>query len=515
MATVIDALLVTLGLDSKDFGKGINEAKNAQKSLSDQLKRESKERGQIDSKAAQAQKKRVDEIHAQAKRTAEGFRKIRNEALAMAAVFTGGLGLVEFAKYAIDSQANLGQLAQTFGMSVKQIAGLQDVAKAFDGSAGDANSLANAATQSLASANMLGVYDPMMAAFAHFGGNTNNLNTESTSGFLDRIADLLLHIEKTYGQKQALIAAAAMHIPESMFFAMRHGSKFFEAKEARYAARSGASARSAAAAQRLREQWIEMTDQLNQVGIELVNSLMPEIKASVKGIENLAAWIHSHQKQINQFFTTAAKDVEWLAHKINDLAKEMGGWKNVLIGLVALKVISWLLPFVAAFKGLAALAGGPVSAAILAIVSLLGALTWFYHENPTFKNMVDTGASMVKTGWDWLVDKNNQVAERMHDKFDGAMNWMFWTFMGPKSQAAPIVDVAHAYGPPPGPLNAANMAKNAAQHSTASTVNHNTASVHVGSVTVNTSATNAPGIAGAIKHEFHRLLPEQVNYGTR
>ncbi|HET8700172.1 MAG TPA: hypothetical protein VFL97_00695 [Nitrococcus sp.] len=516
MATVIDALLVTLGLDSKDFGKGINEAKNAQKSLSDQLKRESKERGQIDSKAAQAQKKRVDEIHAQAKRTAEGFRKIRNEALAMAAVFAGGMGLAEFAKFTVDSAANLGLMSQGMGVSIRQIAGLRGAIQTQGGSAGQADALLESITQQQGYHAATGILAPGMHMYQAYGGDLTHGQLTDPMKYMMGVAALLQRERKTHSAEEVQSIAAQIGFTGPAYYLLMNGPKAAAALIDKMGTLSGVTERTARAAQRLREQMVILWDRLKQVGTELMLSLTPELQKAIGVLQRLASWIHGHQKDIDSFFQAVTKDIEYAAAEANKLAQKMGGWRNVLIALIAIKVASWLTPIATAFGLLAAaIVGNPeIAIAIAAITGLVAGLAWLYNNNPTFKKIVDT-ATPNSPEQKAFLQKGSEIEQGIITG-ETFRDWYDW-LIGNKSSTttkAPIVDVAHAHGPPPGPLNAANMVKGMARRSSVQTVHNNTSSsqINLGTITINTQATDAHGIAKSIKHPLTHVL-HQINSG--
>lgn len=121
MATVIDALLVTLGLDASGYKSGTEEVAKQQANLEKLLKKDAKERTELDKKAERAQKLRAEAFEKQGKKAAETFGKIREHALGLIAVLAGGVGMAEFSKATIDQSANLGRLSHNLGMSIKDL----------------------------------------------------------------------------------------------------------------------------------------------------------------------------------------------------------------------------------------------------------------------------------------------------------------------------------------------------------------------------------------------------------
>ncbi|KAG1240955.1 hypothetical protein G6F68_017158 [Rhizopus microsporus] len=88
MATVIDALVVTLGMNAKGFKQGAAE---------------------VDSSLTHTREesaKTAREMEARGKQAALFFSKVRNEALALLAVFTAGMGIKSFVSSTIQIWPN-------------------------------------------------------------------------------------------------------------------------------------------------------------------------------------------------------------------------------------------------------------------------------------------------------------------------------------------------------------------------------------------------------------------------
>lgn len=127
MPTVVDALIVTLGLDASKFTAG-------QKAVVEDLRKTE----------AQASRtgKNLEHSGAQA---AQFFGQVRNQALSLFAVFMGGRGIKEFATYTMNTAAATGRLAQNLGMSARELSAWQGAAEQFAGgsAAGVAGSITN------------------------------------------------------------------------------------------------------------------------------------------------------------------------------------------------------------------------------------------------------------------------------------------------------------------------------------------------------------------------------------
>jgi hypothetical protein len=104
MADVVDALVVTLGLDASQFNR-------AQKEALEQFKQ-----------TREASGKTAVEMEASGKKAAEFFSSVKQEALSLMGILLGGKGLESFVRDATTSMAALGREARSIGMSTPELA---------------------------------------------------------------------------------------------------------------------------------------------------------------------------------------------------------------------------------------------------------------------------------------------------------------------------------------------------------------------------------------------------------
>ncbi|MCT8155774.1 lytic transglycosylase domain-containing protein, partial [Klebsiella aerogenes] len=116
-ATVIDALMVTLGLDASNFRKG-------QKEVSDDLKKQ-RENAQ----------KTAKEMAEQGKKAASFFGSIKTELLALAGVTVTAGGLMSFVKNTTSGLMDLSIQSKALGLSAKELDGWSKAADAAGSSA--------------------------------------------------------------------------------------------------------------------------------------------------------------------------------------------------------------------------------------------------------------------------------------------------------------------------------------------------------------------------------------------
>lgn len=116
-ATVIDALLITLGLDTSDFRKG-------QKDVSDDLKKQREDA-----------KKTAKEMAEQGKKAASFFSSIKTELLALTGVTVTAGGLISFVKSTTSGLMDLSIQSKALGLSARELDGWSKSAEAAGSSA--------------------------------------------------------------------------------------------------------------------------------------------------------------------------------------------------------------------------------------------------------------------------------------------------------------------------------------------------------------------------------------------
>lgn len=316
MATVIDSLLVTLGLDDKQFKQGTKEATKAQEEFAKKTEREGHRRERSEKKLHSERAKNTKQFVRQGKEAIDVYRKIRNELLGIAAIAGVGGGLLEFAKHTITGAANLHFAARDLGVSVKHLAGLQGALKVVGGHAGSAESLLSAVNKP---AQMNAAAQPAVdfmrtLGLLGFKGNYRK-DIQHPIKFLDDLAEAVKSYSAKHGAKNAIGLVERLGISKSGFdFLMQRKSP--SEQIAHYGALSGESAKRAAQAQRLRRQFENIAQSFTGAMQTVVFGMQPLIKKVEDYANNLAKSVVKHQGDIVQFMKHFATDVEKLGPKL-------------------------------------------------------------------------------------------------------------------------------------------------------------------------------------------------------
>ncbi|MFM0507652.1 phage tail tip lysozyme [Paraburkholderia sp. RL17-373-BIF-A] len=364
MATVVDALVVTLGLDLAAFKRGKADATKATKTLTAEEKSAAKE------------------VEAANKRAADSFQKVRNEVLALVAIFTAGMGIKNFTESTINSAASLGFMAKNLQMSTQDLSAWQRAAERAGGSAEGITSALQASQQEVAKFK-LGQVSDSQQWFLRFGGSVKDLK-DGNSYLLAR-SRIVANLFKT-DPGRARLVAQQMGIGDGEFNLIKQGPQAILALVAAQEKNSAITEKQAAQALKLKNEWLDFSDRLQYVGTTILLELMPVFEKWLQKLQAMADWVADHKADISAWVdnavTAAQRFVEWADKAVDSV----GGWKNVLIALAALKVLSMssgILSLAGAFLKLGGALGGisaTGAAALPILAKLLGVAGLALHS---------------------------------------------------------------------------------------------------------------------------------------
>lgn len=171
MATIIDQLLITLGLDTKNLE---DNSKKAQDTLK-----------QTGSKGA----KNLAEIDIAGKKAAEVLVKMKNEALTLTSVLLGGMGIKEFVSHTTQANIQAGNFGKNIGMSANDLRAWRNAAEAAGGSADDIQNALGAMNDALQTYRLQGKFTGPMELFSSLG-----ISARDSKGNLISAGDALMRI---------------------------------------------------------------------------------------------------------------------------------------------------------------------------------------------------------------------------------------------------------------------------------------------------------------------------------
>jgi hypothetical protein len=385
MATIIDALVVSLNLDGSGFKAG---AKQVDKGLKDS-------REGVDRTAK--------EFEAKGKLMAEFLGQVRNQALGIAAIITTGLGLKAFASNVTASDAAVGRVSRTIGLSTEELSRWQNAAQRAGGSAeaitGTLQGLSQQFQEYRATGNAAFVG---MSTVLHVDPQKANGEFKKTTQYVLELTEAIqrLHLDPQF----ASYLLKSGGIDDATINMMLRGRGQLEqlVQTSKYVTQEEADA-----AERRREQFAQAMQSTTDLGRKLMVKLKPAIDFVLNSLVNLADWFGEHPTM----FATFAGGIA-IASTL-----AMGALIGLKVkGFLALVSAMFKVPAAAAAAGAgmeaaavqAAAANATMTASLGALVKMLGQVAlvgYLAHEalknldpNDNFGSWMDEHSSIAS----WL-----------------------------------------------------------------------------------------------------------------
>ncbi|CUJ79107.1 Transglycosylase SLT domain [Achromobacter sp. 2789STDY5608633] len=301
MATVIDALVVTLGLDAKAFKRGSAEADQSLKNTREETARTARD------------------MEARGKQAAMFFSKVRNEALALLAVFTAGMGIKNFVSSTVESTASLARLSGNLNMSAKDLAEWQLAAKNAGGSVeGITNQLKESADQ--VAKFKRGMAPETAAAFFQFGGKVEDLKDGNT--YLLARAKIVQDLYKT-DRARAALAANLMGLDPQQFNLYKEGPEGIARRRREQSGAAGELAAASDRAEQLRQRYDTAMNKLSSIGVNVLTAMMPAFDFLVEKLIELGDWIIRNRGAINDGIKSFISGFEQLLKALTSLIEKL------------------------------------------------------------------------------------------------------------------------------------------------------------------------------------------------
>lgn len=305
MATIIDALLVTLGLDATGFKKGQAETDEALKKTKENAVKHGKE------------------IEAKAKAATEGFRQMKNQVLSLVGAFVTVGGIKSFVERITASDAAAGRLAQTLTMSTEALTAWGGLAEKLGGNAGDIESafrLINDTFQRM----RRGEADPgQVQALGMLLGDSGLEQFVSTATTIEEKMKMIQRAVAGFAdQPQAMSLMQKAGFSEATVNVLREMGGNAEQLLRTQIELNSVTAKQAESAKKLAAAWKDVAGAIESAGRELLNS----------ELFNLTEWLVQATKKIKEYQSNPGQIAEdlWNLPESTDVQGNVG------------KVFKWL-----------------------------------------------------------------------------------------------------------------------------------------------------------------------------
>lgn len=390
MPTIIDSLVVTLGLDSSGFKKGQTEVK---KGLDDTRKN-----------ADQTAK----DMEAAGKRAASFFGSIRTELLALVGVTLSAQGIKTFITNMTSDLMRLGIESRALDISAKSLDGWERAAAAAGSTAERMASTLGNFQKTLTNIRTGGGQDdPLFGALASFAGATGaNFDYQN-----DNAEKIMRKIASNWGKlsKDAQRRFGGMFgFDNATQQGLSNGSLVQDAD--RFAKMSRATDEATRKALEFNRRLEQMKQNFAAASQVLYEALIPYIEKLIPLIEKFGIWISTHGPEISKFFSDTADE-------INKVVDAVGGLENALKLLLVFVGGKWLLGMTSSIGGvrgaLTALGRVSMIAGLVELQKYAEQLEKKYSwltDNPVTNFLNGSAGTDTTTEWgkqlhDWIFDK--------------------------------------------------------------------------------------------------------------
>jgi hypothetical protein len=205
MATVIDSLLIELGLDVDDFLKKDAEAtKAAEKSaakITTAQKKSNATRKPLDDAQAKRTRENANEEKKRADQTVDGFKKMALQASALFLGFDTLKGFVSLLGNLNSNEAGLGRLSANLGVNVHEMNTWGLAAERMGGKAADVQGSIATVSKAITDLNVNAQVDPIFLVAQRLGIDTRDIKDKTK--FLLDLGDKLREYSKAHGRDNA------------------------------------------------------------------------------------------------------------------------------------------------------------------------------------------------------------------------------------------------------------------------------------------------------------------------
>lgn len=389
MATVIERLIVTLGLDVSSYKKNAADASRTRTNLTEAAKKQDTDTSTREKKLAVEQAKRGKESEQRAKVMLEGLRKIRNEALSLFALFTAGVGIKNFIANTVESAVQLGYLSQNLKISIETLQAYGRAAERAGGTTEGMFAQLKESADALAQLRSGMGPNEGMQWFFRMGGSTDDLKDGNT--YLLARSKIVADIFNQDPQR-AMLISKQMGISEDQFNLIKQGPAAILALVAAQEKNSAISAKDAAGALELKNKWLDFTQALTATTTKIVVALIPAFSQLMNWVQTLAEKITDNKdaigKWVTDFVTKAIPVMQRFGKFLADLDWEGAGARLKVVGDAIVKIAEALSQVMELWNEWIGKKGGQgkISMSVQKAIDPKGALAAYYGPEEVAKD---------------------------------------------------------------------------------------------------------------------------------
>lgn len=285
MATIIDSLLVKLGLDSSEFNAGKNKV---DKGLKDTGAEADKTGGKLKKTG---------------KDGAEGFENVAKSATKFLALIGGTMAVKRFIEQTVESSAALDRLSQNLSTNVATVSAWSNAAELAGGSADGLQGTMDMLSKSQTELQLTG-QSGLIPYFSALG-----LSLADTQGKAKPVNDLLLELSDRFSKMDRTTAnnmGRMMGLDQGTMQLLLKGRSEVELMIKRQKEYGAVTKQQAEEASRLKVAMTDSRQSFAAFGRELLSAATPAIEKLFSVMADFGAWMGENKEFVNAFLTIIA-----------------------------------------------------------------------------------------------------------------------------------------------------------------------------------------------------------------
>jgi hypothetical protein len=292
MATIIDSLLVKLGLDSSEFAAGKNKVDKGLKDTGNEAEK------------AGAKLKKTG------KDGAEGFNEVAKSATKFLAIIGGTVAIKRFVSDMIESNAALDRFSQNLNRSVSDISAWSNAAELAGGSAEGLQGTMDMLSKSQTELQLTG-QSSLIPYFSALG-----VSLADAQGKARPVNDLLLELADRFSRMDRTTAnnmGRMMGIDQGTMNLLLKGRGEVELLIKRQKEYGAVSKQQAEEASRLRNAMVASKQSFEAFGRELLSAATPALEKMFAIFSDFGSWIQENKEFVQTFLTSIAVGLAGIA----------------------------------------------------------------------------------------------------------------------------------------------------------------------------------------------------------
>ena len=285
MATIIDSLLVTLGLDPSGFNAGKAEVDKGLKDTGNEAD------------------KTGDKLKGAGKKGAEGYENVAKSAAKFLALIGGTMAVKRFIEQTVESSAALDRLARNLNENVNAVSAWSNAAEVAGGSASGMQGSLDMLSQAQTELQLTG-QSALIPYFSALGISMADVN-----GKAKPVSDILLDLSDRFGRMDRTTAnnmGRMMGLDQGTMNLLLKGRAEVETMIRRQKEYGAVTKQQAEESSRLKEMMVQSRQSFEAFGRELLSAAMPALEGLFKLFEGLGDWMRENKEFVQTFLTIMA-----------------------------------------------------------------------------------------------------------------------------------------------------------------------------------------------------------------